>query len=224
MIRSRLAAAVLAAVLAAAACALVSGCGASGSGRGASFPSPVEQLGQARQAALVADATARKAERAESRGREDEAGDLREQAIAEYREALTVSGEMPDAWNNLGVLLMQQEDLVGAADAFTMAMQLSPTDPRPAENLGLVYARAGWAEESLKYYDLALERSPDRLQALRGALKAAHLLGQADERRLDQVRRALLMESEEAWRDFFAREQVRISGRLESDRRAVEPP
>jgi Tfp pilus assembly protein PilF len=182
----------------------------------------MEQLAEARQAALVADATARKSERAAERGREGEAEKLREQAVAQYREALAVSGEMPDAWNNLGVLLMQQEDLVAAADAFSMAMQQSPTDPRPAENLGLVYARAGWAEESLKFYVLALERCPDRLQALRGALKAAHLLGHADERRLDQVRRAMLIESEGAWRDFFAREQVRISGRLESDRRASD--
>jgi hypothetical protein len=75
-------------------------------------------------------------------------------------------------------------------------------------------------EDSLRYYDIALERSPNYLPALRGAVKAAHLLGEADERRLDQVKRALLIETDEQWRTVFERERVRIVGRLELDRRA----
>lgn len=185
------------------------------------FPSPALRLAEAREAALAADAVAERAAQARERGRLEEAGRLERQAIEEYRKALAISGDMADAWNNLGVLLMHQNDLVSAADAFTIAMQQSPTDPRPAANLGLVYDRAGWAEESLKFYDMAIERSPSYLPALRGAIKSAHLLGQADEERLVQVRRALLIETDERWHEFFEREQVRITGRLESDRRAV---
>jgi len=179
------------------------------------------QLQQARQAAIDADATATKARRARERGREEEADRLEQQAIEQYRAALAISGEMPDAWNNLGVLLMEEGDLVAAADAFTIAMQQSPTDPRPAENLGLVYSRAGWVEDSLKYYDVALERSPNYLPALRGAIKQAHLLGEADEKRLEQVRRALMLETDERWRLVFERERVRIAGRLENNRREL---
>jgi tetratricopeptide (TPR) repeat protein len=179
-----------------------------------------EQMYEARQAAIAADATAQKAARARERERHEEADRLEQEAIDQYRGALAISGDMPEAWNNLGVLLMQQGDLMGSADAFAVAMEQSPTDPRPAENLGLVYARAGWVEDSLRYYDIALERSPNYLPALRGAVKAAHLLGEADERRLDQVKRALLIETDEQWRTVFERERVRIVGRLELDRRA----
>ena len=67
---------------------------------------------------------------------------------------------------------------------------------------------------------MALERSPNYLPALRGAIKASHLLGEADEKRLTQVRRALMIETDPTLREFFEREQVRILGRLErTDRR-----
>ncbi len=173
------------------------------------------QVAEARQAALVASDTARKAAQKRDKGKPDEAQRLSRTAIEQYRRAISLSPDMPEVWNNLGVELMRVEDYLGASESFSMAMQLSPTDPRPAENLALVYDRTGWAEESLRYYDIALERSPNYLPALRGAIKAAHLLGEADEKRLDHVRRALMIETDPKLREFFEREQVRILGRLE---------
>lgn len=199
--------------------AAIGACAGGRSGASTSFPAPGARLAEARGIAQQAAEIATKAKAARVDGRDKEADKLAAKAIEQYRQALNVSGDMADAWNNLGVLLVDQKDLMGAADAFTIAMQQSPADPRPCENLGLVYSRAGWSEESLKYYDLAIERSPNYLPALRGAIQQAHLLGQADEARLKQVRRALLLEQDERWQMFFEREQVRISGRLETDRR-----
>jgi len=179
-----------------------------------------EQVIEARQAALAASDTARKAQNARIRDKDEEAARLSKSAIEQYRRSLLLSAEMPEVWNNLGVELMHVQDYLGASESFTMAMQLSPTDPRPAENLALVYDRTGWAEESLRYYDIALQRSPNYLPALRGAIKASHLLGEADEHRLEQVRRALMIETDPTLREFFEREQVRILGRIErTDRR-----
>jgi Tfp pilus assembly protein PilF len=178
-----------------------------------------QQNARAREVAREASLAAAKAQRARERNRAAEAERFGAEAIELYRQALSLSQDMPEVWNNLGVELMRTENYMGASEAFGMAMQLSPTDPRPVENLALVYHRTGWDEESLRYYDMALERSPSSLRALRGAIKTSHLLGEADEKRLDQVRRALLMETDPAMREFFEREQVRILGRLEQSRR-----
>jgi tetratricopeptide (TPR) repeat protein len=182
------------------------------------------RLGQAREAALAAAATADRADDARERGRADDAKRLGLDAVRQYRTALTISNDMPDAWHNMGVQLMHLQDYVAASEAFTVAMQMSPTDPRPCENLGIVYDLTGWGEQSLFYFDMALERSPNYLPALRGAIKAAHLLGEADTKRLDQVRRALMIETDPANRQFFEREQLRITGRLDQDNRRRPHP
>jgi len=193
-----------------------SGCASTGSTRtNPTMASAAEQLVKARQAALVASETASRAEAARTKGKAKDADTLSRLAIEQYREALSYSTDMPEVWNNLGIQLMRLGDYLAASEAFTVAMQMSPTDPRPCENLGVVYDRTGWAEESLKYFDMALDRSPNYLPALRGTIKAAHLLGLADEKRLAQVRRALMIERDPAMREFFEREQLRISGRLD---------
>ena len=205
---------VFAAFLALVLCA--SGCASTGSTRtNPAMASAAEQLVKARQAALVASETASHAEATRAKGKAKDADTLSRLAIEQYREALSYSTDMPEVWNNLGIQLMRLGDYLAASEAFTVAMQMSPTDPRPCENLGVVYDRTGWAEESLKYFDMALDRSPNYLPALRGAIKAAHLLGVADEKRLEQVRRALMIERDPAMREFFEREQLRISGRLD---------
>ena len=201
--------------------AVLGGCQGTSRARSTVPPSATAaQVAEARQAAIVAAESASKARLARERGKDSEAIRLSKTAIEQYRRSLSLSAESPEVWNNLGVELMQVEDYLGASESFSMAMQLSPTDPRPAENLGLVYQRTGWTEESLRFYDMALERSPNYLPALRGAIKASHLLGEADERRLAQVRRALMIETDPTLREFFEREQVRILGRIErTDRR-----
>jgi len=184
----------------------------------ATLASPAARLAQGRQASLLASATATKAAKAEKRGDLAQANRLRTEAIEQYRDALRISNEIPEAWNNLGVLLMKQRDYLAAADAFSFAIDQSPTDPRPCENLGLVYSKTGWSEDALKYYNQALDRNPNRLQALRGAIKSAHLLGLGDAKDLDRVQRALMLEKDESWRQFFMREKLRIKGRLDSKR------
>lgn len=178
--------------------------------------SPAVAQAQAREAAKVASQTARKAAAAAQKGNVSQATKLRQQAIAQYRDALRISSDIPEAWNNLGVLLMEEQDYLAAADAFSFAMDQSPKDPRPCENLGLVYSKTGWSDDALKYYDLALERDPNRLPALRGAIKSAHLLGLGDAKDLARVKRALMLENDDTWRAFFQREKLRIQGRLET--------
>ncbi len=161
--------------------------------------------------------TARAIELFEQGERARLAGDT-DQAMALYRQSIRVKGSMPEPWNQLGVLLMQQGELRDSADAFRNALAYSrPEDPRAAENLGLVYSKAGWGEESLRYYEQALDRDPHSRAALRGAIRAAHLLQVASEPALDRVMTGLMVESDPQWHEFYLREKFRIEQRLRLD-------
>jgi tetratricopeptide (TPR) repeat protein len=141
------------------------------------------------------------------------AGDT-ERAIDLYRQSLAVSGDMAASWNNLGVLLMSREENLDAVAAFKRASELSQSDPRPLENIGLVYSRLGWEEKALEYYLKALDRSPNSVKALRGTASATKLLAIADEQALARVRTALLVDADPDWRRIYEMEQTRIDGQL----------
>lgn len=138
------------------------------------------------------------------------------EAIKAYQQALGTWREMPAAWNNLGVLLMERENYAEAVSAFKVAADQSQTDPRPLENIAICYMRAGWAEDALRYYGMALEREPNRLTSLRGAVRAAERLLVRDDATLDRIRRALMIETDPKYRDYFERQQVLV-------RAAVDP-
>jgi tetratricopeptide (TPR) repeat protein len=149
------------------------------------------------------------AQRAEASGHMDE-------AIALYEQAVETWGSLAGAWNELGLLRMEKGNYLEAADAMRIAAELAPNDPKPLENLGLVYHRAGYDQKALKYYEQALERNPNRIEALRGIVRVANRLHLADESILAHVNHALLLESDPTWRQVFERERVRIRGQLRS--------
>lgn len=141
-----------------------------------------------------------------------------EQAISFYRESIEYSADYPDVWNNLGLLLLERNELDKALSAFTMAADLDPTDPRPRTNIGITNMRAGWAEYAISDFRQALEITPSYLPALRGAIRAADLLAKAEYEDLERIRRALLAERDEQWRAYFERQKYVIESRLRSDR------
>lgn len=137
-----------------------------------------------------------------------------------YRRATLLDGTLAEAWNNLGVLLLEQGTYLDASDAFRRALNYAaPEDPRPARNLGYTYAQAGWSEEALKHYQTALARSPNDLESLRGAIRVTKELNYADPEALDRVERAMMIDRDEEWRTIYFREQSRIQERLEAERR-----
>lgn len=141
-----------------------------------------------------------------------------------YRAALGVSPEFGAAWNNLGTVLLEQQKFIDAADAFRLAAEKSPSDPRPFENLGYVYAVRGWTSESLRYYVAALDRSPNRLGALRGAVAQGKALNLSTDDALERARMGMLIETDEAWRTVFQRESMRIERDLAERSKAPADP
>jgi len=149
----------------------------------------------------------RKAEALEAQGKDDE-------AILAYRQALETKNDMFAAWNNLGHLLMKQDNYADAVSSFQVASRLQPGDPRPEYNIGLAYQRVGWAQDSFLHFELALDRDPVYLPALRGAVRSAEMLGQADQSVLDYIRSAQLRETNEQWKTYFQRQRVRIESQM----------
>lgn len=166
---------------------------------------PVAAYSARRQAEALAHI--RKAESLEAQGKDDE-------AILEYRAALETKNDMFAAWNNLGHLLMKKENYADAVSAFQVASRLQPGDPRPEYNIGLAYQRVGWAQDSFLHFELALDRDPVYLPALRGVVRSAEMLGQADQQVLDFIRSAQLRETEEQWKTYFQRQRVRVESQL----------
>lgn len=123
-----------------------------------------------------------------------------DRAIDLYRQALAAYPDLPAAWNNLGVLFLEQGRYLEAAETFVQASERSPTDPRPFYNLGLAWEEAGYLRDALQHYERALARDPRYLPALRGAIRAERMLGQAREITLDWIRTALGIEPNEKWR------------------------
>jgi len=137
-------------------------------------------------------------------------------AIGYYRRALELNPNTPVAWNNMGTALMTQGHYLDAAAALKRAADVNPDphDARPYENLGLVYYNAGFAEQSLQYYEMALERDANWLPALRGTALAARKLNKSNEHLAETMRRALMIETDPKWRDVFERERLRIEAQL----------
>lgn len=179
--------------------------GACGAPPRSAEPDGPERLGEAHRLAL-------EAQRAERAGQPDKAIEL-------YRRSLAESGDFFYVWNNLGVLLMNRQEYMEAVRMFQTAADVAPTDSRPYENIGLVYHTLGYDEKAMEYYDLALVRNPTSIDALRGSVRTAKRLGIADDKSLERVRTALMIERDPDWRRVFETEQVRLAGQLREKRR-----
>lgn len=133
----------------------------------------------------------------------DKAAELYKQAVREYR-------EFPSAWNNLGVLMMEDEQYLQAAEAFSTAADLDQSDPRPYYHLGLLYDRRGYLREARGHYERALKRDENFLPALRGAIRADSLLNEGSMQTLRWLERALMLERDEKWLDWMRLQKARI--------------
>lgn len=147
-----------------------------------------------------------------------------DEAISLYRAGLQRYREFPAAWNNLGVLLMEDGRYIEAAECFSAAADLAPRDPRPTYNLGLTWDRAGYLEEALERYDLALERDDKYLPALRGAIRAEWLLGRGSQITLERLRVSLLLEQDASWREWMELQRLRLQSQLSGTGVSAAPP
>jgi tetratricopeptide (TPR) repeat protein len=168
-------------------------------------PSAVDRIARARS---LAD----EANRAQSAGHIDEAIRLNQQAIVEY-------ADFAAAWNNLGVLYMDRDQNLEAANAFQRAGELSPNDPRFPYNIGVIWWRLGYGEDAAKQFNAALDRDPNYLPALKYSIQWDIRRGQPTEDTAERLRRALLAEHDTTTREWLQRQQLLVNETL-----AKHPP
>ena len=73
-----------------------------------------------------------------------QAGNLKD-AIASYRQALTLRPDWPEVYNNIGELLLIMNDLDGAEEALRQAIRLNGNLDHPHQNLGITLFNRGAA-------------------------------------------------------------------------------
>jgi tetratricopeptide (TPR) repeat protein len=131
-------------------------------------------------------------------------------AAEKYKDAVREYREFGPAWTNLGVLMMNDEQYLQAAEAFGTAAELDASDPRPLYNLGLLYDRRGYLREARGYYERALERDDNFLPALRGVIRADALLNEGSVQTLRWLERALMLEQDRKWQEWMRLQKARI--------------
>lgn len=133
------------------------------------------------------------------------------------RDAVSLFPQYSPYWTNLGTALAHQNDYGGAGEAFSMAANLDPSDPRPSYNHGLLYLKRGWPSLALEHFERALDRDPRYLNALRGCIQTRKLLREFDVTMSDLLDQAVLVETDEDWLRYFRRQRVLVRGELGLD-------
>ncbi len=176
-----------------------------------SQPDPGQTDARFREARELLD----QAEAARKAGKNAQAADL-------YRRSLGLDGNSSAAWNNLGTLLIEQGDYMGAASALRSAATLAPPDdPRPLENLGLAYFRAGYDDEALRHYMESLQRDPNYSKSIRGVATCSSRLNSASDEILAVLNRGMMTERDPQWRQTITREKIRVEQQLKTEKEAA---
>ncbi len=140
----------------------------------------------------------------------------KEEAIRLYQESARAYRSFSASWNNLGALLMEMGHNMEAIEAFKTAGEVSPTDPRPHTNIGLLWQKLGYFDDAAEAFGEALRRDRNYLPALREAVLIDTQRDKISEETADRVRRALLLETDEAWKADLARRKTLVEQRLAS--------
>jgi hypothetical protein len=88
-------------------------------------------------------------------------------AIEQYKAAIRKHPQFGEAWNNLGLALEQDNNRYDAQQAYARAAELSPLDPTPCDNIGVLYMNANLPEDAIKHFrDLLAARLASSLRSL----------------------------------------------------------
>lgn len=126
------------------------------------------------------------------------------------REAVETYSQHSTYWINLGTALAELEDYASAAEAFAQASDLDPTDPRPPYNHGTVYFRRGYPQDAMGYYEESLRRDRNYLNAIRGYVRTSEALYEFDADLADLLDRAVILETDPEWLDYFKRRRIKV--------------
>jgi tetratricopeptide (TPR) repeat protein len=110
----------------------------------------------------------------------DHAGRL-DEAMADYRQALVIKPDYPEANNNLGQVLTERGRPRDGLAMFRAAIDANPDLLEAHNNLGNALADDGKPAEALPHYDFVLAREPWNVGALSNSGIALSMLGRYPE-------------------------------------------
>ena len=123
-----------------------------------------------------------------------------DEALQKFTAAIAVDETYGPAYNNLGLLYYEQNNLYDAILAFESAMDYLPTDPTVYYNLGLALEAAGKTHEAMDLYLQAVEMDPANPIFLGNLVRLRVRLGENDPSLVAQLRDLVLIETRPAWR------------------------
>jgi tetratricopeptide (TPR) repeat protein len=97
---------------------------------------------------------------------------------AAARRALGLSPDLPEAWNNLGIILQESGKYEESLECLERLLQLQPDNVEGFNNLGNTCMRLGRPEDAKRYWRQALALNPDYAQP---HSNLAHLLSELGE-------------------------------------------
>ncbi len=77
-------------------------------------------------------------------------------AVASYRQALEINGEMAMAWNGLAMALAKAGDLDAALDAAKRYVELEPDEALAHTSLSVIYQRKGMIPEAEEEREISM--------------------------------------------------------------------
>jgi len=99
-----------------------------------------------------------------------------DEARAEYERAIAIDPKMPEAYLNLGILLLDKQEYAAAVPPLSKAVDLLPAQSRPRSLLAVAQDRSGDQEGAARSFEGVLHLEPNDLNA-------NHYLGDLDLRR-----------------------------------------
>ncbi len=123
-----------------------------------------------------------------------------DEALQKFTAAIAVDETYGPAYNNLGLLYYEQNNLYDAILAFEHAMDHLPSDPTVYYNLGLALEAAGKTHEAMDLYLQAVEMDPANPIFLGNLVRLRVRMGENDASLVAQLRDLVLIETRPAWR------------------------
>ncbi len=112
-----------------------------------------------------------------------------DEAVKQFRRALECDPGFVQAYNWLGYIAMDQEDLATAEQNFQLYIQHAPEKPRPHNSLGVLRLRQGRYEEAARFFEQGFAIDPrfteSRDNLLRARIEQANVHFEENFRRQD---------------------------------------
>jgi tetratricopeptide (TPR) repeat protein len=117
-----------------------------------------------------------------------------------FQEAIGADRFYGPAYNNLGLVYLEEGNYFQAAKTFDESIKLMPNDPSPRLHLGMVYEEAGQLAPALEQFNHALELAPDSMECSQAVARVRVKLGQFDKDVILKLREIAARGTDPSWR------------------------